>query len=122
MTIADQLEAHAHNEPKHPLMISTQIDYFGQFPSVTPKPVRTSDQPKDMLRSVRSRKRDLEGARPNDIRVRRAVETRREPVCWPPMRSDKSVDIFVPPSIPLPFRGSQAILAIYRAFANELLV
>jgi len=50
MNIADQPEAHAHDELKHALIISRQIDYLGKMPSVTPKPVRTSDKPKDMLR------------------------------------------------------------------------
>jgi bacterioferritin len=50
MNIADQLEAHAHDELKHALIISRQIDYLGRMPTVTPKPVRTSDKPKDMLR------------------------------------------------------------------------
>jgi bacterioferritin len=49
MNIADQLEAHAHDELKHALFISRQIDYLVKMPSVTPKPVRTSDKPKDML-------------------------------------------------------------------------
>jgi ferritin-like protein len=38
MSIADQLEAHAHDELKHALIISRQIDYLGKMPSVTPKP------------------------------------------------------------------------------------
>src|SRR5215468_9993451 len=50
MNIADQLEAHAHDELKHALIISRQIDYLGKMPSVTPKPVRTSDDPREMLR------------------------------------------------------------------------
>jgi bacterioferritin len=50
MNIADQLEAHAHDELKHALIISRQIDYLGKMPSVTPKTVRTSDDPKQMLR------------------------------------------------------------------------
>jgi bacterioferritin len=50
MNIAEQLEAHAHDELKHALIISRQIDYLGKMPSVTPKPVRTSDDPKEMLR------------------------------------------------------------------------
>jgi len=50
MNIADQLEAHARDELKHALIISRQIDYLGKMPCVTPRPVRTSDQPKDMLR------------------------------------------------------------------------
>jgi bacterioferritin len=50
MNIADQLETHAHDELKHALIISRQIDYLGKMPSVTPKPVRTSDDPREMLR------------------------------------------------------------------------
>src|ERR1700758_5233175 len=50
MSIADQLEIHAQQELKHALIISRQIDYLGKMPSVTPKPVRTSDKAKDMLR------------------------------------------------------------------------
>jgi bacterioferritin len=50
MSIADQLETHAHEELKHALILSRQIDYLGQMPTVTPKPVRTSEDPKEMLR------------------------------------------------------------------------
>jgi bacterioferritin len=50
MNIADQLEIHAQQELKHALIVSRQIDYLGKMPTVTPKPVRTSDKPKDMLR------------------------------------------------------------------------
>src|SRR5271170_2454887 len=50
MSIADQLEIHAQQELKHALIISRQIDYLGKMPSVMPKPVRTSDKAKDMLR------------------------------------------------------------------------
>jgi bacterioferritin len=50
MNIADQLESHAHDELKHALIISRQIDYLGKMPSVTPKPVRISENPRDMLR------------------------------------------------------------------------
>ena len=50
MSIAEQLETHAQQELKHALIVSRQIDYLGSMPSVTPKPVRTSDTAKDMLR------------------------------------------------------------------------
>ena len=50
MSIAEQLETHAQQELKHALIVSRQIDYLGSMPSVTPKPVRTSDKAKDMLR------------------------------------------------------------------------
>ena len=50
MSIADQLESHAQQELKHALIISRQIDYLGKMPSVSPKPVRTSEKAKEMLR------------------------------------------------------------------------
>jgi bacterioferritin len=50
MSIADQLEIHAKQELDHALTISRQIDYLGKMPSVTPKPVRTSEDAKEMLR------------------------------------------------------------------------
>jgi bacterioferritin len=50
MDIADQLEIHAKQELDHALMISRQIDYLGKMPTVTPKPVRTSEDAKEMLR------------------------------------------------------------------------
>jgi bacterioferritin len=50
MAIADQLELHARQELEHALKISRQIDYLGKMPSVTPKPVRTSDDARQMLR------------------------------------------------------------------------
>jgi bacterioferritin len=50
MDIATQLETHAKQELDHALIISRQIDYLGKMPAVTPKPVRTSKNPRDMLR------------------------------------------------------------------------
>src|SRR3954453_10202147 len=50
MNIADQLELHAQQELTHALTISRQIDYLGKMPSVTPKPVRTSENAREMLR------------------------------------------------------------------------
>jgi bacterioferritin len=50
MSIAAQLEVHAQQELKHALIISKQIDYLGKMPTVTVKPVRTSEKAKDMLR------------------------------------------------------------------------
>jgi bacterioferritin len=50
MDIAAQLEIHAKQELDHALILSRQIDYLGKMPVVTPKPVRTSKRPKDMLR------------------------------------------------------------------------
>src|SRR6201997_1676150 len=50
MNIADQLQLHAKQELDHALTLSRQIDYLGKMPTVTPKPVKTSDDPKAMLR------------------------------------------------------------------------
>src|ERR1051326_5782342 len=50
MNIADQLEKHAGQELQHALTISRQIDYLGKMPTVSPKPVKTTDDPTQMLR------------------------------------------------------------------------
>ncbi len=50
MNIADQLQTHARQELDHALIISRQIDYLGEMPTVTPKPVKTSEEARDMLR------------------------------------------------------------------------
>jgi bacterioferritin len=49
MNIAGELEKHAAQELSHALIISQQIDYLGGMPTVTPKPVRTSEKAKEML-------------------------------------------------------------------------
>jgi bacterioferritin len=50
MSIADQLEVHARQELDHAITIARQIDYLGKMPVVVPKPVRTSEDAKEMLR------------------------------------------------------------------------
>ena len=50
MKIAEELEKHAGEELAHALIIAKQIDYLGGMPTVTPKPVRTSEKAEDMLR------------------------------------------------------------------------
>jgi bacterioferritin len=50
MSIADELELHAKEELDHALQIANQIDYLGGMPTVTPKPVKTSEKAEDMLR------------------------------------------------------------------------
>ena len=50
MSIAAQLETHAAEELKHALTISQQIDYLGVMPTVMPKPVKTSEDAREMLR------------------------------------------------------------------------
>src|SRR5689334_9675506 len=50
MSIAEQLQQHAAQELQHAMTISRQIDYLGKMPTVTPKTVKTSENPQDMLR------------------------------------------------------------------------
>ena len=50
MSIAKELEKHAAEELKHALIIADQVDYFNGMPSVTPKPVKTSEKAEEMLR------------------------------------------------------------------------
>lgn len=50
MTIAAQLQEHAQQELQHALTISRQIDYLGKMPTVNVKPVRTSEDAREMLR------------------------------------------------------------------------
>src|SRR5437667_10920596 len=50
MTIAGELEKHAHEELGHALAIAKQIDYLGGMPTVASKPVRTSEHAEEMLR------------------------------------------------------------------------
>lgn len=50
MDIARELEKHAGEELAHALKISKQIDYFGGRPTTVAKPVKTSEDPKEMLR------------------------------------------------------------------------
>lgn len=67
MDIARELEKHAGEELSHALKISKQIDYLGGEPTVTPKPVKTSDKPEDMLRF------DLENERVTVINYRTRI-------------------------------------------------
>jgi bacterioferritin len=67
MSIADQLELHAKQELDHALKVANAIDYLGGSPSVTPKPVKTSDKAEDML------KFDLENERVTIANYRRRV-------------------------------------------------
>jgi bacterioferritin len=51
MNIAQELEKHAAEELRHALLISKQIDYLGGMPTVTPKPVKTSEDARAMLQA-----------------------------------------------------------------------
>jgi len=50
MNIAAELAIHATEELAHAITIAGHIDYLGGMPSVTPKPVKTSEKAEDMLR------------------------------------------------------------------------
>ena len=50
MNIADELAVHAGEELSHALKVANHIDYLGGMPSVTPKPVKTSEKAEDMLK------------------------------------------------------------------------
>jgi len=50
MSIAEELEVHAGEELKHAIVVAKLIDYLGGDPAVAPKPVKTSDKARDMLR------------------------------------------------------------------------
>lgn len=47
--IARELEKHAGEELQHAIKIAKQVDYFGGMPAVVPKPVKTSEDAKEML-------------------------------------------------------------------------
>jgi len=65
--IARELELHAGEELQHAIKIAKQIDYLGGMPNVTPKPVKTSDDPVAMLRA------DLENERTTVGRYRERI-------------------------------------------------
>ena len=58
MHIAEHLQRHAAEELQHALLIAKQIDYLGGMPTVAPKPVKVSDDPKVMLRADLDNERD----------------------------------------------------------------
>jgi bacterioferritin len=67
MDIARELEKHAGEELSHALKLAKQIDYFGGMPCVTPKPVKTSEDAKAMLRA------DLENERETIAQYRQRI-------------------------------------------------
>jgi bacterioferritin len=50
MKVADELKKHAKEELEHALIIADQIDYLGAMPNATPKAVKLSQKPEEMLR------------------------------------------------------------------------
>jgi bacterioferritin len=51
MNIATELEKHAAEELRHALIIAKHIDYLGGMPNASPKPVKLSEKPEEMLRA-----------------------------------------------------------------------
>jgi bacterioferritin len=49
MKIAAELELHAAEELQHALIIAKQIDYLGGMPVTSPKPVKLSEDAKELL-------------------------------------------------------------------------
>ena len=68
MNIADELAVHAAEELQHALKVANAIDYLGGMPSVTPKPVKTSEKAEDMLRF------DLDNERVTIANYRRRIK------------------------------------------------
>src|SRR6476620_11634513 len=68
MNIAAELAVHAKEELDHALQISNHVDYLGGMPSVTPKPVKTSEKAKEMLEF------DLENEKETIRQYRRRVK------------------------------------------------
>jgi bacterioferritin len=104
--IARELEAHVGEELAHAIKIAKQIPYLGGMPCVTPKPVKTSSDPVEMLRA------DMENERATVARYReriRQAESMREFALSEALRADivqeheidlsAALDIDVPPEI-----------------------
>ena len=68
MNVAGELAVHAKEELDHALQIAKHVDYLGGMPSVTPKPVKTSQKAEAMLRF------DLENERVTIANYRRRVK------------------------------------------------
>lgn len=68
MNIADELAVHAKEELNHALQIANHVDYLGGMPSVTPKPVKTSEKAEEMLEF------DLQNERETIRQYRRRVK------------------------------------------------
>jgi len=71
--IARELEAHAGEELAHAIKIAKQIDYLGGMPGVTPKPVKTSNDPVEMLRADLENERETVGRYRERIRQAEAM-------------------------------------------------
>jgi bacterioferritin len=72
MNIADELAVHATEELTHALKIANAIDYLGGMPTVSPKPVKTSEKAEEMLRF------DLDNERETIRQYRRRLKQAEE--------------------------------------------
>jgi len=71
--IARELETHAGEELAHAIKIAKQIDYLGGMPLVTPKPVKTSTDPVEMLQADLKNERETVGRYRERIRQAEAM-------------------------------------------------
>jgi bacterioferritin len=71
--IARELESHAAEELQHAIKIAKQIDYLGGMPGVTPKPVKTSNDPVVMLQADLKNERETVGRYRERIRQAEAL-------------------------------------------------
>ena len=71
--IARELEKHAGEELSHAILIAKQIDYLGGTPGVTPKPVKLSDKPEELLQFDLANERETIAHYRNRIRQAEAL-------------------------------------------------
>jgi bacterioferritin len=71
--VARELEAHAGEELAHAIKIAKQIDYLGGMPGVLSKPVKTSNDPVEMLRADLENERETVGRYRERIRQAEAM-------------------------------------------------
>ena len=104
--IARELEAHAGEELAHAIKIAKQIDYLGGMPAVTPKPVKTSNDPVEMLRADLENERETVGRYRERIRQAEAMgefalsETLREIIV---QEQEHEIDLSAALGINVPF-------------------
>jgi bacterioferritin len=121
--IARELEAHAGEELAHALKIAKQIDYLGGMPCGTPKPVKLTQDPVEMLRADLQNERETVGRYRQRIRQAEAMgefalsETLRAIIVQEQEHEidlSAALDINVPPAIK-PDKNSRARAANHHA-------
>ena len=76
MDIARELKKHAGEELQHAMIIADQLDYLGEMPNASPKPVKLSKKAEDMLRF------DLENDKTTIANYRRRIKQADELEEW----------------------------------------